>query len=50
MVRVGSFLGKIRWKVYFYEDSVNDDLNQNGNNFELNWNLTPAPNNYLNKF
>ena len=45
-----SFLRRIGWKLYFYENSGEDDSNPSNTNYGFKSILTPPPNNLLNGF
>ena len=50
MDKVESFLKRIRWKAYFYENFNDGDSDQNNNNYRFKSNMAPPPNEHLNKF
>ena len=50
MDKVESFLRRIRWKAYLYENPGDDDSDQNNKNYGFESNLTPPTNDHLHKF
>ena len=50
MGKVESFLKRLRWKAYFYENSDENNLEHVNNNYGFKSDRTPPQNKHLNEF